>query len=202
MSAAAEPDRKHDDAGALSYVYKPSLFGAPSEFLLRRDGLQWHIGAYRGFVPYRDVRRVRLSYRPATMQGQRFLTEIWSDKNPKLQIASTSWRNFIDQERLDTGYAGFITELHRRLAGAGSAAQFFTGMPVINYWIGVVVFGAALVALGMMTFRALQLGEWAGAAIIGALWAVFGFQLGNYFMRNRPSRYRPEVLPPAVLPRA
>jgi hypothetical protein len=178
------------------------LFGAPSQFLLRQDGLQWHMGAYRGFIPYVDVRHVRMSYRPATMQSQRFLTEIWSDRNPKVQIASTSWRNFMDQERFDAGYTGFVTELHKRLAAAGSAARFSTGMPVINYWIGVIVFGAALLALVVMTLRALLLAEWAGAAIIGILCAVFAVQLGNYFLRNRPGHYRPDAVPTAVLPRA
>lgn len=202
MSTAAEPDQDEDDPGGPSYVFKPSLFGAPSQFLLRQDGLQWQIGNYRGFVPYRSVRRVRLSYRPATMQSQRFLTEIWADRTPKLQIASASWRNFMDQERLDSGYTGFITELHRRLAAANPAVQFSTGMPLISYWIGVMVFGAALVALVLLTFRALQIGEWAGAAIVGVLCAVFAFQLGNYFLRNRPGRYRPEAVPPGVLPRS
>jgi hypothetical protein len=58
------------------------------------------------------------------MQSQRFLTEIWSERNPKIQIASVSWRNFMDQERLDTGYAGFVTELHRRIAASSPSAQF------------------------------------------------------------------------------
>jgi hypothetical protein len=200
MSIAAEPNRE-DDAGVTSYVYKPSLFGAPSQFFLRQDGLQWHVGAYRGFIPYSAVRWVRLSYRPATMQSHRFLTEIWSDKHPKVQIASASWRNFMDQERLDAGYAGFVAELHRRLAEGNASAQFSTGMPVISYWIGVFVFGAALVALVLLTLRALQIGEWGGAAIAGVLCVVFGFQLGNYFLRNRPGRYRPDALPLGVLPR-
>jgi hypothetical protein len=198
---ATVPDDADDHSGQWSYIYKPSLFGAPSQFLLRADGLQWHVGAYRGFIPYGDVRRVRLSYRPATMQAQRYVTEIWSERNPKIQIASASWRNFMDQERLDGGYSGFITELHRRLADARSSAQFFKGMPAISYWIGAVVFGAALIALVALTFRALQIAEWAGAAIMGTLCLVFAFQLGSYFTRNRPGRYRPEAVPPAVLPR-
>ena len=73
---------------------------------------------------------------------------------------------------------------------------------VIMRGIAIVVFGAALLALVLLTLRALQIGEWAGAGIVGALCAVFGYQLGNYFLRNRPGRYRPEALPPAVLPRA
>jgi hypothetical protein len=199
--SAAGPDRDEDQFGGLSYLYKPSLFGAPNQFLLRPDGLQWQMGSYQGFVPYRAVRRVRLSYRPATMQTQRFVTEIWSDNNPKIQIASASWRTFMEQERLDAGYAGFVIELHRGLTAAGSAAQFSTGMPVVSYWIGAVVFGAAWLALVLLTMRALQIGEWTGAALIGALCVVFGFQLGNYFRRNRPGHYRPDAVPSAVLPR-
>ena len=199
--SAAEPEHDEDDPGGLGYVYKPSLLGAPHEFLLRQDGLQWHIGNYRGFIPYRDVRRVRLSYRPATMQSRRFLTEIWAPGNPKIQIASTSWRNFMEQERLDSGYTAFISELHRRLVAAGTAAQFSTGMPVISYWIGAVVFGVAALTLAVLTWRALRAGEWAGAAIIGILCAVFAAQVGNYFWRNRPGPYRPDAVPPTVLPR-
>jgi hypothetical protein len=199
--SAAEPNPDEANADALSYVFKPSLLGSPSEFLLRQDGLQWHVGSFRGFIPYRDVRRVRLSYRPATLQSQRFLMEIWSAGNPKLRIASASWRGVMEQERLDRTYVNFVAELHRRLARANSAAQFSTGMPVISYWIGAAVFGAALVALVVLTFRALQMGEWTGAAIVGVLCVVFAIQLGNYFLRNRPGRYRPEAVPPAVLPR-
>jgi hypothetical protein len=202
MSAATEPeDDDADDPGSLSYTYKPSLLGAPCHFLLRRDGLQWHMASFQGFIPYRDVRRVRLSYRPASMQAQRFLMEIWSAANPKIRIASASWRNFLDLERLDTGYAAFVTELHRRLAAVGSAAHFSTGMPVVSYWIGVLVFGAAILALVLLTLRALRVGEWAAAAIIGVLCVVFAAQLGTYFLRNRPGRYRPEAVPPSVLPR-
>jgi hypothetical protein len=30
---------------------------------------------------------------------------------------------------------------------------------------------------------------------------VFAYQLGTYFYRNRPSRYRPDAIPPEVLPK-
>jgi hypothetical protein len=156
---------------------------------------------YSGFIRYGEIRRVRMSYRPATMQSQRFVTEIWSPRAPKLQIVSASWRSFMEQERLDTGYTAFVTELHRRLAATGSAARFTTGMPVVSYWIGALVFGAAMLALVGLIMRALQLGEWAAAALIAGLFVVFAYQLGNYFRRNRPGSYRPEAVPANVLPR-
>lgn len=199
--SAEEPDRDEDDS-AVSYGYKPSLLGAHSQFTLRDDGLHWQIGSYRGVVPYGHIRRIRMSYRPATLQSQRFVTEIWSSGAPKLQIVSASWRSFMEQERLDTGYRAFVTELHRRLAAAGSAAQFSTGMPVLIYWIGVLVVGAAMVALAGLIVRSLQLGEWAAAALIVGFVAVFAFQIGNYFRRNHPGSYRPDAVPASVLPRS
>jgi hypothetical protein len=201
MTAHDAPEDDEPGPDDPIYVFKPSLLGAPRQFALRRGGLQWHMANFSGFIRYGDVRRMRMSYRPAAMQSHRFVTEIWSKTAPKLQIVSASWRSVMEQERLDAGYTAFVTELHRRLAAAGSAARFTTGMPVVSYWIGVVVFGGAMLALVGLTVRALQLGEWTAAALIGGLGAVFALQIGNYFRRNRPGSYRPEAVPANVLPR-
>ena len=201
--AASEPDRDDDadDRGGPTYSYKPSLMGAPSQFALERDALRWQVSRFSGRIRYDRVTYIRMSYRPATMQSQRYLTEIWSPDNPKIQFASTSWRSIAEQERLDAAYTAFVTELHRRIAAAGPKAQFLTGMPQFNYWVGVAVFAAAIVAMVVLTVRAMQLGEWSGAGIVGALLLVFGYQLGQYFRRNLPGRYRPDAIPEQVLPR-
>ena len=56
------------DRGDLSYAYKPSLLGAPWEFRLTADALEWSIGRHQGRTPYDRIARVRLSFRPVTMQ--------------------------------------------------------------------------------------------------------------------------------------
>ena len=185
-----------------TYTYKPSLMGAPCHFALRQEGLQWERGRYAGLVRYDRIRKIRMSFRPVTMQSQRYITDIWSSDNPKLQISSASWRSLIEQERLDAAYTAFVTELHRRLAMAGTTAEFTSGMPVATYWIGVVVFAASIFAIGALTVRAMQLDDWKAAALVGALFLVFAIQLGNYFRRNLPGRYRPEAIPAGVLPRS
>ena len=202
MSAVSDPDRDQAATGPgdPSYVYKPSLIGAPWEFVLKSDAMNWKIGSRAGRVRYDRVRRVRMSFRPVTMQSQRFLTEIWSADNPKIQIASASWRSLVEQERLDAAYAAFVTELHRRLAAAGTSAQYLAGMQRLTYWIGVTVFSGAMGAMGVLTVRAIQLEQWTAAALVGAFFLVFAFQVGNYFRRNWPSRYRPDALPAYVLP--
>jgi hypothetical protein len=189
-----------DDTPDPSYVFKPSLIGAWYEFKLKPDGLHWQMGLRSGRVRYERIRAVRLSYRPVTMQSRRFVTEIWSTDNPKIQIVSVSWRSLVEQQRQDSAYTAFITDLHRRLAATKSEAQFTTGLPVVSYWLGVVVFAVVMVTIAAMTVKALRLEQWSAGAIIAAVLAAFALQIGNYFRRNRPVRYRPDAIPKEVLP--
>ena len=193
-----DPDDRSDDP---TYAYKPSLIGAPWEFALRPDGLRWSVGRYSGLLRYDRVSRVRLSFRPVTMQSHRFLTEIWSPDCPKIQIASASWRSITEQERFDAAYAAFIVELHKRLAAAGSTARFTTGVPAPIYVLGVLVLIGAAVAIGILAVRALMMQQWAAAAFVGGFVVLFGWQLGNYFRRNRPGPYDPSAVPDYVLPK-
>ena len=199
--SAADDDEAAADSGGLTYRYKPSLMGAPWQLQLRPEGLAWSIGRYDGVVRYDRVRRVRMSFRPASMQSHRFITELWSDDAPKIQIASVSWRSMVEQERQDQAYNAFVTDLHRRLAAAGTRATFQTGMPLILFAIGIVVYAGALLGFAALTVRALQISEWAGAAVVGGFFLLFAWQVGNYFRRNWPGTYRADALPAHVMPR-
>jgi hypothetical protein len=197
----APPGISEDDTPDPAYVFKPSLIGAWCEFKLKSDGLHWQMGVRSGRVRYERIRAVRLSYRPVTMQSRRFITEIWSTDNPKISIVSVSWRSIVEQERQDAAYVAFITDLHRRLAASKSEAQFTTGLPVFSYWLGVVVFVVVMVTIAAMIVRALREAQWSASAIIAAILAAFAYQIGNYFRRNRPVKYRPQAIPAEVLPK-
>ena len=184
-----------------AYAFKPSLMGGACQFTLRPDALEWQIGRRSGRVRYERVRAVRLSYRPVTMQTHRFITEIWSADNPKIQIVSVSWRSIMEQERLDKAYSAFVTELHRRVSAAGAATKFTTGLPLLSYWIGVVIFSGVILATGGLFLRAISSVQWAATAVVGIFFLVFAYQLGTYFYRNRPGRYRPDAIPRDVLPK-
>src|SRR5262249_50057470 len=155
----------------------------------------------KALVGYDRVRRIRLSYRPVSMQSHRFQTEIWLDDRSKFQIFSTSWRGIVEQTRQDESYWTFIAELHRRIAANNAQVDFSIGTPVIIYWIGVVVFFVITFGFAAMLIAALRQREWAGAALVGGFLALFFWHLGNYFRRNRPGSYRPESLPQAVMPK-
>jgi len=184
------------------YAFKSSLIGPPNSFRLGREGLVWSTGRRAGTVRYDRIRRVRLSFRPVTMQSYRFITEIWSNDAPKIQIASTSSRSFIDQQRQDGEYRAFIGELHRRVVAAGGQTEFLTGMAMARFGLGVVVFAALLITFALLMIRTVQRGDMVAVAVICGVFALFGWQAGNYLKRNRPGTYRPDALPPDVIPKS
>jgi hypothetical protein len=198
-AAALEgPPAPPEEAADSVYAFKPSLMGPPQSFRAAPDALEWDVGRYSGRIPYGDVRRVRLLYRPANLQTHRFLAEIWAERAPKLKIASVSWASLTEQRRQDAAYKAFVDTLHRRLAGTD--AVFEAGSPPWLYWPGVAVFFAIAVAIVLLIARGVQEGSLTGAAVVAVFLAFYLWQVGTFFRRNRPARYRPEAIPAAVLP--
>ena len=185
----------------FNYAFKASLLGAPMEYRLADDALEWRKGAYAGRAAYGRIRRMRLSFRPMTMQPYRFLAEVWPVDAPKLQIASTSWKSVFEQQRLDGEYGAFVIELNRRVGVAGGNTTFVTGSPVFIYWPGAAVFVGATFGVAALGVRALQSGAFAAAGFIAAFLALFMWQAGNFFLRNRPAAYDPDAVPQRVLPK-
>jgi hypothetical protein len=190
-----------DQDGDPTYAFKASLIGAAARFTLGPDAIAWEIGRRSGRIRYDRVKAVRLSYRPVTMQSHRFIAEIWSPDSPKIQLVSVSCRSLMEQERLDRAYSAFVAELHRRLVAAGAATQFSTGVPAVIYWLGATACAAVAVAIVVVGARTALAMQWTAAMLAGAFFAVFAYQAGNYLLRNRPGRYRPDAIPASVLPK-
>ena len=202
MTSASDLDIATNRLGDPTYAFKPSLIGSLCQFTLKPDALEWQIGRRSGRIRY-DVDPRRPAVVPAGDDADRTASSPRSGPpgNPKIQIVSVSWRSIMEQQRLDAPYAAFIAELHRRLAAASSSAQFSTGLPLATYWVGVVIFSAVLIATGGLLVRAVSFGQWAPTAVVAIFFLVFAYQLGTYFYRNRPGRYRPDAIPADVLPK-
>ena len=186
----------------VTYAYRPSFAGGAKEFVLTDSAIEWRAGRHSGRVALGEVRFVRMSYRPANTQSHRFVTELWADGAPKLQIVSTSWKSMFDQERLDQPYSDFVGELHRRLMQAGAVPQFIRGSHPLIYWAGVAVFATVMLGLLILTLRALQSGSVTGALFIAAFVVMFGWHGVNFLRRNQPGSYRPDSLPALLLPKS
>lgn len=194
-------DSDSPQADELAYLYRPSLLGAPWSFRLTPVGLAWEVGRRSGRIPYRDVRRVRLSFKPVGMQRQRYQTEIWAEGAPRLVLVSSSWKSMVEQERQDQSYSVFVTALHRRLTEAGAPASYEKGGAPLRYWPGLAVFWGISLGLAYLIMRALLSHGLAAAAFIAAFLALFVWQSGGYFRRNRPGVYSPDALPEMLMPK-
>lgn len=183
-----------------AYAYRPTVMGAMREFKLSEDGIDWAVGPVSGHIPYRNIRRLRMSYRPNSMQSHRFLTELWGESGPRLKIASSSWKSMVEQERLDRSYSAFVRELHRRVSKAAPSACFEKGHSPFLYWPSLVVFVAVALGIAALCVRALQAGTYAGAAFIGAFFAFYLWYSTNFLRRNRPGKYDADALPQDVMP--
>jgi hypothetical protein len=194
-----DPEPSAAAAGPV-YAYKPSLMGAAWFLQLNPDHLAWEIGRRSGTVPYRDIARIRMSFKPVTMQSRRYLTEIWAPSAPKITISSASWKSMVEQASLVGPYSEFVRELHARIAKAGGKPRCDGGLNPILYWPGVVVFGTLVLGLIGLVGRAVMEASWPAVVFVLAFMAFFAWQIGNFFRLNKPSRYEAGAPPAHLLP--
>jgi hypothetical protein len=183
------------------YAYKASLIGSAHLFELTRKGLSWKVGGGRsGVWAYTDISAINLSYRPSSMQSRRFRADIRHVNGGRIRILSTTWQTVSLMTPQDHGYRTFITELHRRMAAAGSRAALSGGLPIYHYGAAVVLLALLAIAMTGLLVRALAIGEWAGVLFLIGFAALFVWQIGGFVRRNRPITYSFDRLPEALLP--
>ena len=187
-------------AAGAHYAFKPSLMGAAHQFELTDGGLSWRLAGRSGVWPYTDIAAIRLSYRPVTMQADRFRADIHHVKRARITVVSTSWQTAALMTAQNRDYRSFMVELHERMARAGSKAILTGGLNSNLYAAGLTL--VILLAIGMaaLFIRALVTGELYGALFLLAFIALFGWQIGGFLRRNRPLVYSFSDIPTRLLP--
>jgi hypothetical protein len=182
------------------YAFKPALMGAAHQFELTDAGLAWRLAGRSGVWPYTDIAAIRLSYRPVTMQADRFRADIHHVKRARITVVSTSWQTAALMTAQNQDYRSFMVELHERMAKAGSKAALTGGLGRNAYAAGLTL--VILLAIGMaaLFIRALLTGELSGALFLLAFAALFGWQIGGFLRRNRPLAYTFADIPARLLP--
>jgi hypothetical protein len=72
----------------------------------------------------------------------------------------------------------------------------------VRYGFTGPAFAAVALGLAVLIVRALQADAIAGALFIAAFLALFLWQGGHFFRRNRPGLYRPDAPPRDLMPDA
>ena len=192
ISGEAAPETRYD--------YRASLVGSAHQFELTDAGLSWKIGGRSGVWPYTDIASIRLTFRPMSMQSRRFRADIKSREGRRISILSTTWQTVTLMAPQDRGYRAFITELHRRLASAGSKVALIGGIGQTTYAVALAMVTLLGIAMAGLLVRAFATGEWYGALFLVGFVALFTWQIGGFIRRNRPRTYEFDHLPEALLP--
>jgi hypothetical protein len=196
MSITADPLAQ----ASISYAYKASLIGAAHQFELTDGGLSWRFAGRAGTWAYAKIAAVSLSYRPVSMQARRFRADVRHESGARLVILSTSWQTAALMAPQDHSYRVFITELHARMAKAGSRATLAGGLGRKAYAAGLVLVAMVTMLMAVLLLRAMLTGEFAGALFLAGFAALFGWQVGGFIRRNRPLIYKFDHIPEALLP--
>ena len=193
-------DLPNQAAAGIRYAYKASLIGAAHQFELTGDGLSWRIAGGSGMWPYAGISAIRLSYRPVSMQSRRFRADIENADGGRITIFSTTWQTAALMAPQDRDYRAFMTQLHRRMAKAGSRAALIGGLRPRVYAVAIILLTLVAVAISGLFARAVATGEWAGALFLIGFAMLFAWQIGGFISRNRPCAYAFDHLPAALLP--
>lgn len=189
-----------EEVAGLSYSFRPSLIGAPSQFELTRDGLSWRVAGKSGVWPYASIAAIRLSYRPITMQSRRFRADLRNAGGQSFSIVSVSWQTAALVTAQDEPYRIFILELHRRIAEARSNPVLSAGLKLWVYALGLGGMGFVCVALAGLLVRALAIASYSGLLFLVGFAALFGWQIGGFLKRNKPRAYKLDAVPRDVVP--
>lgn len=192
----------NDSAASSNFEYRFRARPVGGETVLRLlpDALEVETGNRKTQVRYADVARVRLSFRPANLAGQRYLVEIWSRTSGKLSMSSVSARGMFNFENQAKAYCAFVTELCRRIGKVQPSLEIEAGLPAWRWWPGVFFGGAVLFAVLYFMALALRDGKFSLLVVVLIFAALFVSQIGTMLLRNRPRKGRMDSIPAQVLP--
>ena len=207
--APMEEISDHDEAGrGLTYSYQPRLGGAGTRLTLDGDRLAYAVGPREGQIDLRDVSRVRLVFHPAKFAHSSFEMRLRTWDGRQLKLGSVSRVSLTGVRDQSADYAAFVRAVHERLAHLGMSGAirghppvaFTGGFAHLRWWVTAAVGLLALaVMVGVLGFALIDR-QWVAAAFIAALCAFTALPMVEMISRNKPVTYRPDRIPPQLLP--
>ena len=168
------------------YAYKASLIGSAHRFELTDEGLSWQIAGRSGVWRYDDISAVRLVV-PAGVDAVAPLSRRYRKQgrrphpHPVDQLADRG-----ADDAAGHGYRAFISELHARMAEAGSKADADRRPRPKTYAAALAFLALLAVAMaGLSGARAADRRIRRRLFLVGFA-ALFAWQIGGFIRRNRP----------------
>ena len=183
-----------------TYSHRAKPYAGDAEFRLYPTHLRVEQGRRSGDFPLVDVVMVRLLYKPRNTTNEGYQAKVYRRDRRTASLTNLSWKSLVDMERQDEGYRRFVEALVAAAAEANPAVALEAGMPGWLHKVTAVAGALAVLALIIVTGRALQNQAWPVALLTAALGLYCGWWTIRYLGRNRPRSFTAAAIPAEVLP--
>lgn len=185
-----------------TYTHRPHAFAGERTYTLSDDALVIdEAGKPRAGAFYDRISEVRLAFTPTRFARNRYRAQIVYRDGGMAELYNTHYEGIGDFPERNEEYAGFLTELHRRLAEKGKDVRYVRGNSPAAYvanWL-LTIFIFAMLALAFVLLIAWGL-VWIAVVKI-AIILFFIPTLIRFMARAKPGTYDPLAIPKDVLPK-
>jgi hypothetical protein len=182
------------------YAHRGKPYGAPMEFQLGKKSIAVRQGATRGDIPYSNIARIRLLYRPKNTTNEGYETKIELIKGRSISLGNLSWKSMMDMTRQDGEYRRFVEALVAKTREHNPALQLVAGMPAWLHKLSVLAGAAAVLTMVGLAFQSLLTGSWQLGVLAATFSAYFIWWTWRFMRRNRPQMFEPGAIPSDVMP--
>ncbi len=182
-----------------SYRARRTVFEGERWYLLDEPGLRLReSGKAERLIPYHSMRGVCLMHTPTRYIRDLYRCRIRLADGGRLLLSNQHYLGLGRFEDRGVEYAAFVRALHQRLQG--HKAVFEQGMGPVALWAMWGLTLAVGLLLGIVLLAGARDGDF--RLLFGALAGVLplGSLVYLFLKRNRPRPYRPDAIPPELLP--
>jgi hypothetical protein len=184
------------------YSHRARPISAPVDHALTGKGLAMRQDTKEIVLPYADIRRITLMYKPRNTTNEGYTMTVRGPKRLSATVSNLSWKSLVEFDRQDAAYIRFVTALVERAAAANPKVELVTGIPRYRHVLAIGAAALAISAMGAVVIAAL-LGEsrnWPLALFAAALGGYCAWWATRFLSRNAPGTFRPGAIPAKVLP--
>lgn len=182
------------------YHRRANAFEGVSEYRVEPDALVVSGGGRpERRLPWREVRRVRLSFAPTRLKPRRYVVALRFAAG-ELQLDNMHWAGVADFKDSSKSYRAFVLAAVERIVALAPGARGHAGEPVWSYLLQIVAVTAPASFLVWLLMEIRSQGGPNHADRVVPL--LFGLPLvGAWLLHGRPRALDLRApLPPAVLP--
>lgn len=187
-------------AEPVHYRFRLRPIGPETMVTADADAVTVARGSKVAAVPYREIRAIRLSYKPRNATDGAYEMRIDGGRAVTIVVINFSWKSLLDVDRQDDDYRALVKAVVERTAAAGGGGALIAGVPRWRYALMAGAGAVMMLALGALAIRAATEGPQMLALLFLGLGGYFGWWLQRFFRRNRPRFFTPDQLPEGVLP--